>query len=72
MVPVSLLLTRSEERVLQLVAEGMSDREIAARLGCSPKTVGNHLSRAYLKLRVGRRMDAVMAAGLIAQVRDNA
>lgn len=65
MVPVSALLTRQEERVLALVADGLSDKEIADQLRLSRHTVGNHLKRAYSKLGVGRRMDAVLAAGLI-------
>lgn len=43
-------LTPAEEKVVaQLVKEGLSDAEIAGRLGISPRTVGDHLGVAYQK-----------------------
>ena len=45
------MLTRREREVLQLIAEGLSTKEIAARLGVSPKTAGSH--RAGLMEKVG-------------------
>jgi DNA-binding NarL/FixJ family response regulator len=41
-------LTPTENQVARLVADGHSDKEIAAQLGMAPKTVGNHV-RATLK-----------------------
>ena len=50
-------LTPSEERVVGLVAEGLSNKEVAAALVVSPKTVEAHLGRAYRKLGVRRRAE---------------
>jgi DNA-binding NarL/FixJ family response regulator len=46
------LLTRREREVLQLIAESHSTRRIAARLGVSAKTVGNHRTNLMRKLNV--------------------
>ncbi|MGW0197757.1 AAA family ATPase [Nonomuraea sp. NPDC003201] len=48
-------LTPQELQVVRLAAAGMSNREIAARLFLSPRTVGHHLYKAYPKLGVTRR-----------------
>jgi DNA-binding CsgD family transcriptional regulator len=40
-------LTRRETEVLAWVAEGKTNPEIAAILGLSPRTVGNHLARIF-------------------------
>ncbi|MGA4544885.1 helix-turn-helix transcriptional regulator [Uniformispora flossi] len=49
-------LTGQEATVAQLAAEGLADREIAARLFLSPRTVSYHLSNSYRKLGVSSRM----------------
>lgn len=49
------LLTAGEERVATLAASGLSNREIAAKLFVTLKTVEFHLSRCYRKLRVTTR-----------------
>ncbi|HSB37041.1 MAG TPA: helix-turn-helix transcriptional regulator, partial [Thermoanaerobaculia bacterium] len=58
-------LTPSEERVVKLVADGLSNKEVAAALVVSPKTVEAHLGRAYRKLGVRRRseLSALLAKG---------
>lgn len=48
-------LTTRESECVHLAGQGMEDKEIAARLGISPRTVGNHLHRAYAKLGVSDR-----------------
>ncbi len=48
-------LTPSERRVVELAAEGLANKEIAARLVVSVHTVEMHLSRAYAKLGVRSR-----------------
>ena len=55
-------LTMRELDVLRLVAEGASNREAAASLGVSAKTVEAHLSSVYGKLRVRSRTEAVVTA----------
>ena len=65
----ALNLTAREVEVLQLLAEGLLARTIAARLGLSPRTVHKHLSNVYTKLGVHDRLVAVSIAraqGLIA------
>lgn len=56
-------LTPSEERVARLVAEGRTNREVAASLIVSPKTVEASLARAYRKLGIRSRAElgALMA-----------
>jgi DNA-binding CsgD family transcriptional regulator len=56
------LLSRREIEVLRLVGEGLSNREIAARLFISPKTAEHHLSRVYAKLGVAGRAGAATYA----------
>jgi RNA polymerase sigma factor (sigma-70 family) len=55
-------LTRREREVLSLVAEGMTNAEIGARLWISAGTVRRHLENAYTKLEVHTRTAAVRAA----------
>ena len=51
-------LSPQEQRVLALVVEGRTNKEIAKSLGLSDKTVKNYLSNAFQKLHVGRRSQA--------------
>lgn len=48
-------LTPREQECVRLAGQGLEDKEIAARLQISPRTVGNHLHRAYAKLGVSDR-----------------
>ena len=53
-------LSPQEQRVLALVAQGKTNKEIAAVLGLSDKTVKNYLSNTFQKLRVSRRSQAAV------------
>jgi pimeloyl-ACP methyl ester carboxylesterase/DNA-binding CsgD family transcriptional regulator len=53
------VLSRREHEVLALVAAGLSDREIAARLTVSPHTVHRHVANVRHKLGTGSRAAAV-------------
>ena len=63
-VPVvaSLGLTPREREVLELIARGLGNATIAARLQLSPKTVGNHISAIFTKLGVVTRAEAIVRA----------
>jgi DNA-binding CsgD family transcriptional regulator len=50
-------LTEGERRVAELAAQGLTNRQVAAALFMSPKTVEANLSRAYQKLNVGSRAE---------------
>jgi DNA-binding CsgD family transcriptional regulator len=65
-------LTGRQVEVLELLAEGLTDAEIAARLSLSPKTVSHHVSALLAKLGVtSRRQAAAAARGLsVAPARD--
>jgi DNA-binding NarL/FixJ family response regulator len=60
--PSSQPLTQRELQVLELVARGATNREVAARLHVSEATVKTHLVHAFAKLGVGDRTAAVTAA----------
>lgn len=49
-------LTRSELRVVRLVAEGRTNREVADQLFLSPHTVDSHIRHAFAKLNVSSRV----------------
>jgi HD-GYP domain-containing protein (c-di-GMP phosphodiesterase class II) len=60
--PWSAGLTAREVEVLRLVAQGRSNREIAAELFIAEKTARNHVERLYAKLGVNNRTQATLAA----------
>jgi two-component system response regulator DevR len=51
-------LSPQEERVLALVAEGLTNKEIASTMQLSDKTVKNYLSNMFQKLHISRRAQA--------------
>ncbi|QKW13534.1 LuxR family transcriptional regulator [Verrucosispora sp. NA02020] len=63
-------MTRRERQVAELVREGLTNREIAAVLVVTEKTVEMHLSHVFVKLgvrnrvRLARRLDAMASSGL--------
>ena len=53
-------LTKTEIKVLALLGRGQSNKEIAASLACSVKTIKNHLNSMFQKLSVSNRTEAVV------------
>lgn len=53
-------LTDREHEVLELAAGGMANKEIAARLDVSARTVETHLTNLFRKLGVGSRTEAIL------------
>lgn len=51
-------LTQRELEIVQLAGQRLGDKEIAQQLNLSPRTVQNHLHRAYEKLGVSDRLQA--------------
>lgn len=60
--PAFASLTARETEVLALLTEGLSNAEIAERLGLSEKTVRNHVSNLFDKLGVWTRAQAIVFA----------
>jgi ATP/maltotriose-dependent transcriptional regulator MalT len=58
----SLAITPRELEILERIAEGLSNKQIAARLFVSENTVKTHSSRLFDKLSVQRRTQAVQLA----------
>lgn len=58
----TVLLSRREQEVVRCVAEGLSNREIAQRLGLTEHTVKNYLFRIFDKLGVSKRVEVVLYA----------
>ena len=54
-----ILLSNREREILGLLADGMGNKQIAARLGISTNTVKTHLELLFEKLDVGSRAEAV-------------
>jgi HD-GYP domain-containing protein (c-di-GMP phosphodiesterase class II) len=55
-------LTRREIEVLQLLARGLSNKQIAQRLVIAPKTAGNHVEHVYAKIDASSRATASLFA----------
>lgn len=66
-------LSARELEVLSLIARGLRLKEVAATLGISAHTVGDHVKHIYHKLQVGNRAEATVEAvrlGLLPSARD--
>jgi DNA-binding NarL/FixJ family response regulator len=55
-------LSVRETEVIRLIAEGLSNKEISARLNLSEKTIKNHVSRIFSKLNIYARTQAAVHA----------
>ena len=64
----SLGLTPRECQVLDLLASGKTNDELARALGISPNTVKTHLSRLFDKLEVDRRVKAIEKARFLSLI----
>lgn len=64
----SLGLSPREVEILEALAGGDSNKEIARRLGISPNTVKTHVARVYEKLAVQRRVQAIEKARFLALI----
>ena len=58
----TLGISARELEVLDLLAAGRSNKEIAGRLGVSPNTVKTHVAKLFGKLEVNRRTEAIRRA----------
>ena len=58
----SLGLTGQEVKVLEQLAAGLTNKEIARILGLSPNTVKTHIANLFAKLEVSRRTQAISKA----------
>jgi len=55
-------LSARETEIIRLIAEGLSNKEISARLNLSEKTIKNHISRIFSKLNIYARTQAAVHA----------
>ena len=55
-------LTPRERGLLELIAQGRDNAQIAAKLGLSEKTVRNHITSIFAKLEVDNRARAIVLA----------
>ncbi len=60
--PIFPELTQREHEVLELIAQGLNNPQIAERLTISEKTVRNHVSNIFNKLQVADRAQAIIRA----------
>ena len=55
-------LTAREQQILNLVAEGLTNRQISSTLSVSESTVENHIHHIFVKLGISNRAQAVARA----------
>jgi LuxR family maltose regulon positive regulatory protein len=63
-------LSARERNIVELIARGMSNKEIARSLGIAPETVKSHVKSIFVKLAVDRRAHAVTRAQALGVLRD--
>ena len=57
-----VLISDKEQEILQLVAQGCTNKAIASAIGVTQRTVENYLSKLFVKLNVESRAEAVIVA----------
>lgn len=57
-----VLLSHKEQEILQLVAQGCTNKAIASAIGVTQRTVENYLSKLFVRLHVESRAEAVIVA----------
>lgn len=60
--PRFALLTKREHQLIELIAQGRDNAQIAATMGLTDKTVRNHITNAFAKLEVENRSQAIVLA----------
>lgn len=65
----TLGISGRELQVLQLLAAGQSNKQIASRLEVSPNTVKTHVARLFDKLQARRRTEAILRARELGMIR---
>jgi DNA-binding CsgD family transcriptional regulator len=65
----TLGISDREFEVLELLAAGRSNKEIASQLSVSPNTVKTHVAKLYSKLEVTRRTEAILKARELGMLR---
>lgn len=58
-------LTEQETKILRLIEQGLSNKEIAARTGVSVGTVKTHIKNLYRKLEVNNRLQAIQRGRML-------
>jgi LuxR family transcriptional regulator, maltose regulon positive regulatory protein len=58
-------LSPREGDILKLIADGLSNKEIARNLGVAPETVKSHVKHIFIKLNIERRVQAVSRAQML-------
>jgi DNA-binding NarL/FixJ family response regulator len=69
--PLLARLSKQERKILDLIAEGLTNRQIAERMFLAEKTVKNYVSNVLAKLDMGRRSEAAAYAARLEAQRQN-
>jgi LuxR family maltose regulon positive regulatory protein len=62
-------LSARERNIVELIAQGLSNKEIARDLGVTPETIKSHVKNIFVKLAVDKRAHAVARAQALGLVR---
>jgi DNA-binding NarL/FixJ family response regulator len=65
------VLTDQERKILELIAEGLTNRQIGERMYLAEKTVKNYVSNMFAKLGMSRRTEAAAYAARLSERRSH-